>query len=105
VKGSLDRFRDFVHIGDAVSGLRCVGESQKADDGTYNLCTGVQTTVREVIENILDVVGGSWDQISVVGGTPGDQFGMQGDMSRLGKLGWKPKWSLQDGLAEMWDRR
>lgn len=105
VKGSLDRFRDLVHIEDAVSGIRRVGESMSADGGTFNLCTGLKVTVRELLNEILEVTGGGWRDVSLRDGTPGDQFGMLGDNTRLSQIGWKPSWSLRDGLTQMWDCR
>lgn len=103
VKGSLDRFRDFVHVDDAVDAVQAVLASDATRGQTMNLCSGRGTTVREVLATLLALAGADWDVVEVVDGTPGDQFGMFGENSRLRELtGWAPKWSVEGGIAEMW---
>ena len=51
VRGSLDRFRDFVYVDDVVDA--CIFASGKGISGVYNVSTGEKTTVRELISKIL----------------------------------------------------
>jgi UDP-glucose 4-epimerase len=105
VKGSLDRFRDFVHIEDAVDAIVSVFDSEAARGQTMNMCSGRGTTVREVLETLLEVAEADWDVVDVVDGTPGDQFGMFGDNALLRELtGWAPRWTVEDGIKDMWSR-
>ena len=105
VKGSLDRFRDFVHIEDAVGAYVDVLQSRECEGETLNLCSGKPTTVREVLQALLDQADAGWDAVQEIAGTPGDQFGMFGDSSRLRELaGWSPAWDVQRGIADMWQR-
>jgi UDP-glucose 4-epimerase len=105
VKGSLDRFRDFVHIEDAVDAIVSVLDCDVTRGQTMNLCSGRGTTVREVLETLLELAAADWDVVDVVDGTPGDQFGMFGDNALLRELtGWAPRWTVEDGIKDMWSR-
>jgi UDP-glucose 4-epimerase len=105
VKGSLDRFRDFVHIDDAVSAVVAVLESEATHGQTMNLCSGKAVSVREVVGSLLVCAGARWDVVEVVEDTPGDQFGMFGDNLLLRDLaGWEPKWEVKEGIADMWTK-
>ena len=103
VKGSLERFRDFVHIEDAITAIRLLGEEATADGQTVNLCTAAPTSVREVLTTIIATAGASWDDVEILPPTPGDQFGIAGSNELLLDLtGWTPRWSVSAGLADMW---
>lgn len=100
VKGSKDRFRDFVYIDDVVDAVvRCI----EITDGfnVYNVCTGVGTTVETVIDTIKREL--PYDiTVSYAENTPGDQFGIYGDYSSIRKsLGWTPKVSFDEGMKRM----
>src|SRR5207302_2649077 len=68
VKGSLDRFRDFVYIDDVVDAwLRALDRQPASNDspGTYNLGTGRPTTVRRLLDLLIAAVGFSPDTYPV----------------------------------------
>jgi UDP-glucose 4-epimerase len=103
VKGSLDRFRDFVFIDDAVNAITSVLGSSSCLGETLNLCSGNPTTVREVLDILLSHAGLDWDVVEHDSATPGDQFGVYGDNSSLARLGhWSPVVTLQNGIGTMW---
>ena len=105
VKGSLDRFRDFVHVDDAVSAVVAVLENEATRGQTMNLCSGRAVSVRQVVGSLLACADAGWDAVEVVESTPGDQFGMFGDNSLLRDLsGWKPTWEVKEGIADMWTK-
>ena len=105
VKGSLDRFRDFVHIDDAVSAYIGVLNAPACEDKVLNLCSGKPTAVREVLEVLLRQAGADWDAVEEAPGPPGDQFGMYGDNARLRELAeWSPAWDVERGITDMWQR-
>lgn len=102
VKGSLERFRDFVYIDDAVEAYIAVLNSSASFSQTFNLSSGTPTTVREVLDILLTEAGFGWEVIEEVPGTPGDQFGMFGDnRSIFQALDWVPTWSLARGIRSM----
>lgn len=83
VKGSSDRFRDFVYIDDVVSVVSHFAETDMTGAKIFNLCTGVKTTVSEVIEIIKSNINGAEIAVSYTESTPGDQFGIFGDNHKL----------------------
>jgi UDP-glucose 4-epimerase len=103
VRGSRDRFRDFICVHDVVEAFyRCLDE--RAYGKVYNVATGRKTFVWELLEGIVRAFGHDPAQYPITFGepTPRDQFGIYGDSSLLQRdLGWKPTVALEDGLAEM----
>lgn len=103
VRGSKDRFRDFISVHDVVDAFyRCV--DRKAYGKVYNVSTGRKTYVWELLNGIIKVFGHDPDKYPVTYGepTPRDQFGLYGDSSLLqNDLGWKPTVELSEGLSEM----
>jgi UDP-glucose 4-epimerase len=103
VRGSLERFRDFVFVTDAADAFyRCV--NKKAYGKTYNLCTGKKTYVRDLLNMIILAFGHDPESYPIVTGDPTrqDQFGFYGDPSLIGtELGWTPKVAVEDGIKEM----
>lgn len=105
VKGSLDRFRDFIFIDDVVNAVTAVLGNTSCLGETLNLCSGTPTTVREVLDILLRHAGLDWDVVEQVSVTPGDQFGVYGDNAALVRLGhWSPVVTLNNGIGTMWDK-
>jgi len=102
VKGSLDRFRDFIEVGDVVKAFVRAGETNRADGQVLNLGTGVRTTVGEVLETLKRSIPTlEW---YVEGVTPGDQKGLYADTERLSRvLGFTPKTGTDEGFANFVD--
>ena len=101
VKGSKDRFRDFVYIDDVVDFTTSLIGDERAYGGIYNFGTGHQTTVGELLENIARL-SGLKRKIVIASGTPGDQKGIYADMALVKKtFGFKHKYDLEKGLTQM----
>jgi UDP-glucose 4-epimerase len=100
VKGSTDRFRDFVYITDVVNSFLS-SEQSKIPSGIYNVCYGAKTLVSEILELILGNLSNG-TEISIIDSTPGDQFGIFGDSTLFEKtFGFKNEISFQNGMIEM----
>ena len=85
VKGSSDRYRDFIYIDDV---SRIVGHFVKSEIvgvEVYNVCTGSKTTVSTLIDTIKKALGNESVVVEYAEGTPGDQFGIVGDNTKLRK--------------------
>jgi UDP-glucose 4-epimerase len=104
VKGSFDRFRDLVYIDDVVDAWLAALDNPAAANRVYNVGSGRPTTVRELLDAIITACGYDPRTYPVYEAepTPGDQFGMQADISRIqAELNWSPTVPLADGLNRM----
>jgi UDP-glucose 4-epimerase len=81
VKGSVDRFRDFVFIDDVVEAWYRAATYSSAIGKVLNIGTGVKTPVSALLELVCQLVPGS--EFHVNGATPGDQDGIFADTTRL----------------------
>ncbi len=101
VKGSPDRFRDFIYVDDVVdSFIRCLGCSQ-SHGKAINIGTGVKTTVKELVDEMIKIYG-SETAVRYEGSTEGDVHGICADIQLAGKiLDFKPETDLKTGLARM----
>lgn len=101
VKGSLDRFRDFIYIDDCADFACNIIDNSKTDGAIYNVGTGIRTTVDELIYKMM-AISGIEKPVTVLGETPGDQKGIYADISKAkAELGFSPKYSLEQGLELM----
>lgn len=95
VKGSLDRFRDFIYIDDVVEAWCRAATMVDVVGTTINIGTGARTTVAQLLDVVKQHVPGT--TVSVSDPTPGDQNGIYADTRRM-----KMVLQLNDlvGLAE-----
>lgn len=98
VKGSLDRFRDFIYIDDVVEAWWQAAFRPDAEGLAINVGTGRRTTVRQLLEAMQPHMPGmDWH---VEGSTPGDQSGIYADAGLIGeRLGMTRFVPLSEGLA------
>ena len=69
--------------------------------GVFNIASGKKTTVGELL-SLMKKQSGIDKEIVIAPGTPGDQRGIQADVSLARKVfGFEAKWTLERGLAEM----
>ncbi len=102
VKGTKERFRDFVYMDDVVDAWMLAYQNPKAYGKTYNLCGGVKTTVEDVIKFLRQAISDDKYLVEFLKGTIGDQFGVFGDNKRIKKdLGWSPKVDIKEGIKRM----
>ena len=97
VWGSGRPLREFLHVDDAADG--CVFLMEKdIGDGIYNLGTGTETSIRELVELIMEGVGFSGEvrfDSNRPDGTPRKLL----DISRMRELGWSAGIPLREGIA------
>ena len=97
--GDLDRSRDYVDVRDAAAACVTLLERGEAG-GVYNVCSGVSTLLKDVVDRLL-AIGGNKVATRQVEHHPSISFQV-GDGSRLRALGWAPAYdldtSLRDGL-------
>lgn len=104
VKGSADRYRDFVYIDDVVNAVLLSLSRQGNAYEVYQVCNKRPITVGYVIETIKQRLERTGNQITVeyVQGTPGDQHGVCGDNQKIrDDLGWIPETDFETGMDKM----
>jgi len=88
--------RDFLYSRDAASAIRLILERFS---GVINIATGVSVTIRDAVDTLTRVADYKgpvvWDTSK-----PDGQHARAYDISRLQSLGWEPKYTLEEGLAE-----
>ncbi|MGH6894030.1 MAG: NAD-dependent epimerase/dehydratase family protein [Dongiaceae bacterium] len=104
-----EQTRDFVHIDDVVDAYLAAAEVPSAADDVFNICTGVPTTIRGLVEDIVAATGG--------GARPSfgerpyrsrEVWSSWGDPSKAARvLGWRPRTAIHEGLRATidWFRR
>lgn len=110
VKGSPERYRDFVFIEDVVDAYMACLDEPASHGKAFNVAFGRRTLVRELVRALLEAMGLDPDTYPVeyAGSTPGDTFGIFADVSAIAAdVGWRPKVPLEDGLERMvaWARQ
>jgi len=102
VKGSLERFRDLVYIDDVADITIESAFNKKYNNQIINVGTGVKTTVGDILKLIKEY-SNSKKEIKIEGSTPGDQFGIYADNSKLLSLYQNDLVLFKDGLKKMID--
>lgn len=102
VKGALDRYRDFVEVGDVAGAFAAAIDTDRADGYTMNLALGEPTTVLQILEALKTKIPEmTW---FVEGSTPGDVRGMKADASRLRNiLGYECTTKIEEGIGPFVD--
>lgn len=104
VKGSKERFRDFIYIDDVVDAWVAAMDNEKTFGKTYNLGTGKKTFVWSLVEEEIRALGYDPKTYPIIYAepTPADQFGLYADISQIKtNLNWSPKVPLAIGLEKM----
>jgi GDP-4-dehydro-6-deoxy-D-mannose reductase len=101
--GNLSPRRDFAHVDDGAAALRLLAEKGEPG-GIYNLSSGRALSIDEALERLMAVSGVQarieTDPERV---RPVDIPLLAGDPSRLQALGWAPRRTLDDALADLWE--
>ena len=100
VFGDGDQERDFVYVGDIVAAILAAAAGKP---GTYNIGTGIATSVNELWRLCAQASGG--------GGDPAYGDARQGELRRsvldsslaARELGWRASTSLEAGLRATWE--
>jgi nucleoside-diphosphate-sugar epimerase len=91
--------RDHLHVADVAAGL--VALLAPGASGIYNVCSGEPVSLRRVLETVAEIVGGK--ELLKFGARPhrsNETMFLAGDAARLRALGWRPRFSLRDGLED-----
>ena len=109
--GSLDTRRDFTYVSDTVAGFLCAAETPGVEGETFNLGTGSEVSVGELVTLVGKILG---RELSVT--RDGERLRPEkSEVLRLlsdnrkakARLGWQPQVELEQGLSMTvdWIRR
>ena len=109
VYGDGQQVRDWLHVEDHCKAIHLV-LTKGATDNSYNIGGGNQPTNLTIVETICDVldelrpnpeIGSRRELISFVKDRPGHDRRYAMDIEKINReLGWKPRYSLKDGLLK-----
>ena len=105
VKGSLERFRDFIYIEDVITGWELCLFDQKYNNQIYNLGSGTKTNIVDLIYALAEIFN-KREKITIkqTENTPGDMLGCYANISKISEqLKFQPKFKLLSGLQNMAD--
>lgn len=94
-----EQVRDYIYIEDLAAAFRVMLEKQAS--GVFNISSGLPVTIRHLLETIAVLMGRS--DLIQFGALPYREWEPQficGDNRRLTKLGWKPQYTLSQGLLK-----
>ena len=90
---------DYLYVTDAASAIALIANSTLAK-GIFNLGSGVGMPVREVVEQLRDLIDRNLPLgFGQVAYGPQSVMHLQADISKLESIGWKPKTLLENGLT------
>ncbi len=99
VHNSGSQTRDFVYLDDVVNALTRAGTASGVDGATINIGSGKEYSVLDLVNNVVELTGADTETIYNHKANGGVNR-MRADITRASKLlGYKPKFSLVDGLA------
>lgn len=98
VNGDGEQTRDFIYVNDVVDAIMCALDSKTLEGDVFNVCTGVPTSVNQLV-GALKVIMGKSLQVKHVSARQGDVRHSYGDPAKsAAKLRFKSKVALSDGL-------
>lgn len=97
--------RDQIYIDDLIDAYLLTGQLKKFPGETFNIGTGVQSSVKDVVETAVKVTGETTDfQWGTMPPRLWDTAIWVADISKARRLlNWSPKLNLEKGLSSMWD--
>ncbi len=100
--GNLSARRDFVHVDDGAAAYRLLAEKGRPGE-VYNIASGEAPSIGEALERLMAIskvqarIEQDPDRMR-----PVDLPLLLGDNRRLRALGWEPRRTLDDALADLW---
>jgi UDP-glucose 4-epimerase len=101
IHGRGEQTRDFVYVDDVVEALVAAATAPTVNRQVINIGSGVETSVRDLAQRVIEVTGGGAEWIYKDDQDAGSSR-MCADLTLArAKLGYQPRVTLQDGLERM----
>ncbi|MYW90549.1 dTDP-glucose 4,6-dehydratase [Amycolatopsis rubida] len=92
--------RDWLHVDDHCHGIQLVADGGRPGE-VYNIGGGTELTNRELTGRLLAAAGAGWEMVEPVTDRKGHDRRYSVDIAKIsGELGYAPRVSFEDGLAE-----
>lgn len=92
------KFQDYLHVEDTARGIVDVFESEIED--AVNICSGKPVQLREIVNKIAEYTDFKGQILwGAIPAAFGDDL-VVGNNEKLKSIGWKPRYSLEDGLKQ-----
>ena len=92
------KFQDYLHVEDTARGIVDVFENEI--EGAINICSGMPVQLRYIVNKIAEYTNFKGQILwGAVPAAFGDDL-VVGNNEKLKSVGWKPKYSLEDGLKQ-----
>ena len=101
------QIRDYLYVKDVVEAYAKVLECELFDNEVYNICSGMELSVKELLLHVADVVGIDKELLKFGAKEyrKNEAMYIVGDNSKFSSAtGWKPRYSIPDGIAEMYEK-
>lgn len=98
LQGTGKETRDFIYASDIATALELVCTQAPMQGEAYNLASGQQVSISELACKLLDALGVQREVIFDEKTPAGTPLNWQADTSRLTRMGFSPKVSLEHGL-------
>jgi GDP-4-dehydro-6-deoxy-D-mannose reductase len=99
--GNLEPVRDFSHVRDVVEAYRLLVERGRAGEA-YNVCSGEGRSIRALLDEMIAIAGVKAKvEVDPARVRPVDLPSLVGDPGKLRALGWTPRLTWKDALAEV----
>jgi UDP-glucose 4-epimerase len=101
--GNMTPKRDYVHVSDVADALMALLDAEHAEHRSYNVGTGTEHSVSELIDVLSGIRGARVEVVSEPGRKRRlDRQHLVSDISRIrSEVGWEPRVRLADGLGEL----
>lgn len=99
IYGKGTNIRDWIFVEDHCNAIDAVLEKGERGE-IYNISSGIEKTNLEIVKEILKLMNKSQDIIEFVQDRPGHDIRYSLDSTKIRNLGWKPKYSIKEGLEE-----
>jgi GDP-4-dehydro-6-deoxy-D-mannose reductase len=100
--GNLEPRRDFLHLEDAVEGLKILIERSEGEE-IYNVGSGEAHSISEVLSWLIEVSGVDAEIVEDPARVrPVDLPLLCADTRRIREIGWRPRRSLREALEDIW---
>ncbi len=102
IYGDGTQTRDFIHVQDIVSAMKMVISNAKAAGQTFNVATGIPTTIDQLAQLLTQLAGDKKIRPQYRAARQGDLMHSYANIQKATKsLGFEPKMTLKQGLLNL----